>query len=149
MSVMPASTFVGRISDRLGLPDLRTHPALVVALAVDAVGSGVAGPLLLLYLIRVAGLPLSTAGLLLTVSTAVSLIVPAVAGRISQRVDARVVVVAAQFLQALAMIGLLVGYRHLLVLGCAAMIGALGQRAFWSSVFIGRRRCRSRARGTS
>lgn len=134
MSVMPSANLVARISDRLGLPDLRPHRALVVALAVDAVGSGVAGPLLLLYLIRVAGLRLGTAGVLLTVSTAVSLVVPAVAGRISQRIGARTVVVIAQFLQALAMVGLLTGHLVPLLAG-SAMIAAIGQRAFWSSVF--------------
>lgn len=133
MSVMPASR-LARISDRLGLPDLRTSPALVVALAVDAIGSGVAGPLLLLYLTRAVGLPLRTAGVLLTVSTAVSLVMPAVIGRITRRVGARRIVIIAQLLQASAMVGLLTG--HLVpLLAVSAMIAAIGQRAFWSSVF--------------
>lgn len=134
MSVMPSTGVLPKLSERLGLPDLRPHAALAVALIVDAVGSGVAGPMLLLYLTRVAGLRLGAAGLLLTVSTAVSLVVPAVIGSLTHRLGARRIVIGAQLLQALAMI-ILLSSHQLPVLGCAAMLAAIGQRAFWSSVF--------------
>lgn len=134
MSVVPASSVLAKVSDRLGLPELRPHTALVVALCVDAVGSGVAGPMLLLYLTRVAGLRLGPAGVLLSVSAAVSLVVPAIIGRITHRLGARKIVIGAQLLQAVAMVVLLVSH-HVPVLGCAAMLAAVGQRAFWSSVF--------------
>jgi MFS family permease len=135
VSVVPASSFLTRLSDRLGLPDLRQHTALVVALCVDAIGSGVAGPLLLLYLTRVAGLRLGPAGVLLTASAAFSLVVPAIIGRVTHRLGARRIVVGAQLLQALAMVVLLISHQ-VPVLGFAAMLAAIGQRAFWSSVFV-------------
>lgn len=133
---MPASTDspTVRLLDRFGLPDLRRHRALVFALAVDAVGSGISGPLVLLYLTRVIGFRLQTAGLLLTVAAIGSLVVPAIVGQLLRRLSVRTIVIGAQLIQGVGVLGLLLG-RDLMVIGIAAGVLAVGQRAFWSSIF--------------
>jgi MFS family permease len=123
-----------RFFDRLGLPDLRRHPALMIALAVDAIGSGVSGPLILLYLTRVIGIQLQTAGLLLTVAALASLVVPVIVAQLTRRLSVRTIVIAAQLLQGVGVVGLMLA-RDLGLLAVAAGVLAIGQRAFWSSVF--------------
>lgn len=126
-------------AERLGLPDTRGHAALVAALVVASLGAGAAGPLMLLYLTLVAGLDLPTAGALLTGGGLVSLVVPALVGRLSAALGSRTVVVAGQLLQAVGTAGLLLAALPvgrglpLLVLWTVAI--ACGQRAFWSAVF--------------
>ena len=124
---MPASRL-------LGLPRLRGRLPLVVALGVDALGSGTAGPLLLLYLSGAAGLSLGAAGTVLTGAAVLSLLVPALVGRLVARFPVRTVVIAAQLAQAAGYAGFLLD-RTLPLLVAAAVLAAAGQRAFWSSVF--------------
>lgn len=131
---LAADRSAARIIERLGLPDLRRHPPLIVALAVDAVGSGTSGPLLLLYLTRVIGLGLGSAGLLMTVAAVGSLVVPALVGRLTGTLGARRIVIGAQILQGIAMLGLLTA-REVPLIAIATAAAAVGQRAFWSSVF--------------
>lgn len=130
---MPDSALL-QTTRRFGLPDVRRHVPLIVALAVDAVGSGISEPLLLLYLTRVIGLPLGPAGVLMTATAVGSLVVPAVVGRLTRRVGARAIVVTAQLIQGAAMLGLL-AFREVPLIAVATALAAVGQRAFWSSVF--------------
>jgi len=123
----------------LGLPDIRGRGHLVLALGVGALGTGLAGPILLLYLIRVATFTLRDAGLLLTASGLVALGVPAFVGVALRRTGPAAVVLAAQGLQAAGAAGLVItalpGRRlPLVVTGCCILL-SLGQRAFWSSIF--------------
>lgn len=136
MSSMPnsATDLARTVADKLGLPDLRHHLPLIVALAVDAVGSGTKGPLLLLFLTRVIDLDLRSAGLLLSVSALVSLVVPAMIGQLTHRISPRTIVIGAQLVQGVAMLGLLFS-RDVPVIAVAATLSAIGGRAFWSSVF--------------
>ena len=67
------------------LPGLRRHLPLAIALGVDSIGTGISGPLLLLFLTRVAGLPLPQAGLTLSATFAVALVVPALVGQVVPR----------------------------------------------------------------
>ena len=127
-----------RISQRLGLPDVSRHRALAAALVVDAVGTGLSGPLLLLYLIRVIGLSAGHAGLLLTLSGLFSLTVPALVGQLVDRWGPRRMVIVAQGLQATAMVGFLLSPVVTAVepvLAVSGLLSAVGQRAFWSSIF--------------
>lgn len=134
---MPKS-LLSVLCERLGLPDASRHRPLVLALIVDAVGTGLSGPLLLLYLIRVAGMSAGHAGLLLTVSGLASLAVPAVIGQLVDRWGARRLVILAQAIQAFAMAGFLLSPVFAApepMLVVSGLLSAVGQRAFWSSIF--------------
>ncbi|WP_020014182.1 MFS transporter [Promicromonospora sukumoe] len=116
------------------LPELRRHVPLAVALGVDSVGTGISGPLLLLFLTRVADIPLARAGLTLSATFAVALVVPALVGQVVARLGGRNILIAAQVLQAVGLTGLLVA-RDLPAVAACTLVAAIGQRAFWSSVF--------------
>ncbi|HEX5120489.1 MAG TPA: MFS transporter [Pseudonocardiaceae bacterium] len=112
----------------------RHRLVLLAALGIDNVGSGLFLPLTLVYATRVVGVPLGPAGALVTVSTAFGLLAPPLAGRLVDRFGPRVVVSAAQLVQAAGAAGYLVasGPATLVV---AAVLLALGQQAFYSSLF--------------
>ncbi|MFE7504389.1 MFS transporter [Promicromonospora sp. NPDC057488] len=116
------------------LPELRRHVPLAVALGVDSVGTGISGPLLLLFLTRVADIPLAQAGLTLSATFAVALVVPALVGQLVPRLGGRNILIAAQVLQAVGLAGLLVA-RDLPAVAACTLVAAIGQRTFWSSVF--------------
>ncbi|MFD7022484.1 MFS transporter [Promicromonospora sukumoe] len=116
------------------LPELRRHIPLVVALGVDSIGTGISGPLLLLFLTRVADIPLQQAGLTLSATFAVALVVPALVGQVVPGLGGRNILIAAQVLQAVGLAGLLVA-RDLPAVAACTLVAAIGQRAFWSSVF--------------
>jgi MFS family permease len=118
----------------LGLPNVRGRVPLLVGLAIDSFGGGCAGPLLLLFFVRVADIPLGTAGVLLTVATLFSVAAPAAVGVVIDRVGPRNLVTAAQFAQGLAFVGFFFG-RSMWLLFLCALVTTTGQRVFWSSVF--------------
>ncbi|MEV6288775.1 MFS transporter [Kribbella sp. NPDC051770] len=107
---------------------------LLVGLAVDSFGGGCAGPLLLLFFVRVADIPLGTAGVLLTVATLFSVAAPAAVGLVIDRVGPRNLVTLAQFAQGLAFVGFFFG-RSMWLLFLCALLTTTGQRVFWSSIF--------------
>jgi MFS family permease len=118
----------------LGLPNIRGRFPLLAALAIDSFGGGCAGPLLLLYFVRVAEVPLGTAGTLLTVATLFSIAAPAAVGVVIDRIGPRILVVGSQFAQGLAFLGFFFG-RSLWLLFLCALVMTFGQRVFWSSIF--------------
>ena len=73
-----------------------------MALGVDNLGSGLVLPLVLVHVTAVVGVPLGTAGLLLTAGTVVGLLAPPLAGGLVDRVGPKAVVVVSQALQAAA-----------------------------------------------
>ncbi|HEY1574498.1 MAG TPA: MFS transporter [Pseudonocardiaceae bacterium] len=91
-------------------------------------------PLALVYATRVVGIPLGLAATLVTVSTAFGLLAPPLAGRLVDRFGPRVVVSAAQLVQAGGAVGYLVATGPATV-AVAAVLLALGQQAFYSSLF--------------
>src|SRR5689334_20170109 len=93
----------------LGLPNVRGRVPLLAGLAIDSFGGGCAGPLMLLFFVRVADIPLGTAGLLLTVATLFSVAAPAAVGLVIDRVGPRNLVIAAQVAQGLAFVGFFFG----------------------------------------
>jgi MFS family permease len=95
----------------------RNRVALLAALGVDNFGSGLFLPLGLVYVTRVVGLPLGTAGTLVSLGTLAGLAVPAFAGRLVDRIGPKPVIIAAQLLQAL---------------GATCYLLAPPQRRFWS-----------------
>lgn len=112
----------------------RHRLVLLAALGIDNVGSGLFPPLTLVYATRVVGVPLGPAGALVTVSTAFGLLAPPLAGRLVDRFGPRVVVSAAQLVQAAGAAGYLVATGPATVVAAAVLL-ALGQQAFYSSLF--------------
>jgi MFS family permease len=112
----------------------RNQAGLLVALGIDNFGSGLFLPLPVLYAIQVVGLPIGTAGTVVTVGTLVGIAAPPLAGRMVDRFGPRYVVIAAQVLQAVGAATYLIATNAALVL-VAAMLLAAGQQSFYSSVF--------------
>lgn len=112
----------------------RSQAALLVALGIDNVGSGLFLPLAVVYATRVVHLPLGTAGTLIAIGTVAGLAVPPAAGRLVDRIGPRLVVIAAQLLQAAGAATYLVAHSAGAVLAAAIMLGA-GQQMFYSSLF--------------
>jgi MFS family permease len=108
--------------------------ALLVALGVDNLGSGLFLPLMLVYATRVVGLPLAVAGVTVTIGTLVGLLVPPVAGRLVDRVGPRPVVIASQVVQALGAFGFAVAGGVVGVAVSTCLLAA-GQQLFYSSLF--------------
>lgn len=106
----------------------------MLALGVDNAGSGLFLPLVVLYVTRVIALPLAQVGLLLTAGTLVGLAAPLVAGRLVDRVGARVVVIASQLLQAAGLGAYLLADGALGVVLAAALVAA-GTQTFYSALF--------------
>jgi MFS family permease len=107
---------------------------LLVALGVDNFGSGLFLPVALLYVTRVVGLPLATAGTVVALGSAAGLAVPAVAGRLVDRVGSWRVVVGAQAAQAAGAVAYLAA-RGVVAVAVAAVLLAAGQQLFYSSLF--------------
>jgi hypothetical protein len=112
----------------------RNRAGLLIALGVDNFGSGLFLPVTLLYVIRVVGLPLAVAGTVVAAGTVAGLGVPAVAGRLVDRIGALPVVVGAELLQALGAVAYLAA-RGVVVVALAAVLLAAGQQLFYSSLF--------------
>jgi hypothetical protein len=113
---------------------MRNRRALLTALAVDNLGSGLFLPLSLLYVTRVVRLPLATAGTVVALGTLAGLAVPPVAGRLVDRAGPRLVVICSQLLQALGAVTYLAA-RGAAVVAVAAVLLAVGQQTFYSSLF--------------
>lgn len=111
----------------------RSYLGLLVALGLDNFGSGLFLPLTLVYATRVIGLPLASAGTALTVGTVFGLIVPAITGRVVDRIGPRAVVIVSQLIQ---FAGLLVyfwsGSFYAAVI--AAVLVASGTQMFYSAL---------------
>jgi MFS family permease len=112
---------------------MRNRVALLVALGVDNFGSGLFLPLTLVYVIRVVGLPLAAAGPAVSLGTIAGLAVPAVAGRLVDRLGPRRVVITAELLQAAGAAAYLVARDVPAVVVAAVLLGA-GQQLFYSSL---------------
>ena len=105
-----------------------------MALGTDNFGSGLFLPLALVYVTRDVGLPLATAGTLVSIGTLAGLAAPAVTGRLIDRIGPRPMVIAAQLLQALGALTYLAARGAPTVLAAAILLAA-GQQLFYSSLF--------------
>ena len=112
----------------------RSRRALLVALGVDNLGSGLFLPLALVYATRAVGLSLGVAGTVVAVGTAAGLLAPPVAGRLVDRLGPRTVVLASQLLQAAGALAYLVAHGVGMVLAAALLLAA-GQQTFYSALF--------------
>ena len=107
--------------------------AFLLAVGVSDVGTGMYVPVAVLYLVD-RGLSQALTGTILATAALVSLPLPALVGHLVDRYGARSVLAPAMWLQGVSM------FCYLLVTGpamawVAAILGGLGLRAFWSSVF--------------
>jgi MFS family permease len=112
----------------------RNRAALLAALGVDNVGSGLFLPVVLLYVTRVVGLPLATAGTVVSLGTIAGLAAPPLAGRLVDTVGPRPVVICSQVLQAAGAV-LYLGARGVAGVAVAAATLGAGQQLFYSSLF--------------
>ena len=119
-------------AERLGLPKVRGRGTFLAVLLIDSLGTGLFAPFSLLYFHDALGLPLATVGLALSAASAFALPVAPPAGALVDRLGARRVVAAAQLLQGAGFVGYLV-VNSAAALFLAALVVAVGQRAFWSS----------------
>ncbi|MGH3762285.1 MFS transporter [Actinophytocola sp.] len=108
--------------------------ALLIALGVDNAGSGLFLPLTLVYVTKVVGLPLGTAGLTVAAGTVVGLLVPPVAGRLVDRAGPRPVVIGSRLVQAAGALTFLVAGDAGSVAAATVALAA-GQQLFYSSLF--------------
>lgn len=121
---------------RPGWPHLdRSRVALLVGLAVDNYGSGLFLPLTLLYATRVVDLSVDTAGIVVAAATVLGFAVPALAGRLTHRFGPRLIVVAAQLLQAAGALAFLLADGAAAVFVAAGLL-AMGTQLFYCSVFV-------------
>jgi MFS family permease len=130
--VNPGASFLTRVRDR-GVS--RSQAALLLALAVDNVGSGLFLPLGLVYATRIVGLPVDVAGVSVAVGTALGFVVPPVAARLNHRWGPRPVVVLSQLVQAAGAVAYLFASSALGVFAAAGLI-SMGTQLFYCSVFV-------------
>jgi MFS family permease len=115
-----------------GYPTMGGHRRLLVAVAVDTLGTGTWMPVSLLYFLRSTPLSLAEVGLALSVAALLALPLTAVAGQCVDRYGAKQVLQAGNVLQ-------LVGFAaHPFVDSFAgvmlvAALAAVGRAAFWTS----------------
>lgn len=112
----------------------RDRVVLLIGLGIDNVGSGLFLPLSVLYVNQVIGLPLALAGSALTMGSITGLAVPALAGRIVDRVGPKTVLITAQLVQAAGVGGYLLAREVAGVVVAAALLTG-GQQLFYCSVF--------------
>lgn len=118
------------LAQRLGLTSARGVNALLIALAIDSVGSGLFIAFSLLYFTTVAGLPLAQVGITLTLASIVGLTSNPVSGALVDRFGAYRVLLGSFVLSAVGFAGFLfVGSLPMLFL--TALIEMSGIRAFW------------------
>jgi len=117
---------------RLGLPRLDGTGGFLVALLIDALGTGFFTPISLLYFHAVAGLPLPAIGLALTVATVLTLPLTPLTGTLVDRLGARWLVIASHLLQAAGFLGYLGVGTVPALLGTALLVTA-GARVFYAA----------------
>jgi MFS family permease len=110
---------------RRGTDANRSRAALLVALGVDNLGTGMFLPLGLVFATRVVGLGLDTAGAVVAAAGLLGFAVPPVAGRLSHRFGPRRVVVLSQLVQAAGAVGYLLA-------GAPSPSSSLPDRSRWA-----------------
>ena len=120
------------LAARLGLPRLQGTGGFLVALLVDALGTGLVTPIALLYFHAIAGLALPAIGLALTVATVLTLPLTPLTGALVDRLGARRLVIASHLLQAIGFLGYLVVATIPTLLVTAVLVTA-GARVFYAA----------------
>ncbi len=118
--------------ERLGFPVIGRHRRFVVAIAVDAVGSGVFLPVSILYFLATTSLSLTQIGLALSIASAVQLPLGPLVGSVVDRVGAKRVLLGANVLEAVGFLGYVFADSFAAILVTSAVV-RLGQTGFWGS----------------
>jgi MFS family permease len=114
----------------LGLSRLRGVEAVLVAIAVDALGTGLFAPFSLLYFHVVPRLDLPTVGVALSIAAGLGLPMSFAAGGLIDRFGARRAIIAAELLQGAGFLSY-VAVRNPWQLVVAAVVATTGLRLFW------------------
>lgn len=117
---------------RLGFPAVGANRRFVVAIAVDAVGSGVFLPVSILYFLATTPLSLTRIGLAISLAAAVQLPLGPLVGGLVDRLGPKRVLLAANLLEAVGFAGYVFADSFTSVLVAAAIV-QLGQTGFWGS----------------
>jgi Na+/melibiose symporter-like transporter len=120
---------------RRGTDADRSRVALLVALGVDNLGTGMFLPLGLVFATRVVGLGVDSAGAVVAAAALLGFAVPPVAGRLSHRFGPRRVVVLSQLVQAAGAVGYLLAGGAAAVFVAAGLL-AVGTQLFYCAVFV-------------
>ncbi|MCH8612178.1 MFS transporter [Arsenicicoccus dermatophilus] len=115
-----------------GFPPVGDHRRFVVALTVDAIGSGVFMPLSMLYFLRTTDLRLEQVGAAVSIAAAVALPVVLLVGQLVDRLGPRSMLLAANAIQATAYAGFLL-VHDVAGMQTVTILAALGQACFWGS----------------
>lgn len=120
------------VLSRLGFPPIGRHRPFVLALAIDALGSGIWMPLSMIYFLRLTDLSLVELGLAMSVATlAVAPVVPWI-GRLVDRRGPRFVMQAGNVLQG-AMFALYPFADSLAAVSVVVGLAGLGRAMFWGA----------------
>lgn len=117
---------------RLGFPAIGRHRRFVTAIGVDAVGSGVFMPVVMLYFLAVTPLTLVQVGTAISVASLLSLPVGPMMGGLVDRYGAKRVLLAGNALQAIGYAAYLVT-ESLLAVTLWTVVVTIGRTAFWGS----------------
>ncbi len=117
---------------RLGLPAVGVHRPVVVALVVDAIGSGLFLPFSVLFFVATTDLTVAQVGLAVSVGGIVRFAAGPVAGSLADRVGPQRVLIVANLLQAAGFVGYLFVDR-LWALMLVTLFVQAGNAGFWSS----------------
>lgn len=117
---------------RLGFPAIGEHRRFVVAMLVDAIGSGIFLPISILYFLSATSLSIVHIGLALSIAAALQLPCGPLLGMLVDRVGAKRVLLAANLIEAVGFLGYVFAGSFVTVLIPAAVV-QLGQTAFWGS----------------
>jgi MFS family permease len=115
---------------RLNLLHTRGASSFIVAMFIDALGSGLFVPFSLLYFHTVAGLSFPVVGVVLTVATILSMPMTLITGILVDRIGTRRVLVIGELLLATGFLGYLV-VRTVPALFATALLATAGDRMFW------------------
>ncbi|HEU0026192.1 MAG TPA: MFS transporter [Ktedonobacterales bacterium] len=116
----------------LNLPDLHRRHGLIAAIVIDSLGTGLFVPFAVIYATMVARISLSLTGQILSLATAMALLVAPIAGILSDHWGARRLVVTGDLLQATGFAGYLLISQPWQLFVCALCVAA-GNQMFWAA----------------
>lgn len=119
-------------AERLGLPPLRGRGGLVVALAVDSIGTGLFLPFGIIFFLHTTSLSLTVIGAGLSAARLLALPAPVAAGYLIGRLGARRVFALGDLLGAIGFVGFIL-VSSVWELIAAAFVVSAGQAVFWTA----------------
>jgi MFS family permease len=126
----PAALTWAKPEEMLGMPNVSGRRRLVVAVAVDSLGSGLFLPFSLIYFVKAHHLSLVSVGAALSLAALAAAAASPVGGLLIDRLGPRSVVVLSNLLRAFAFLGYPMADQTWLVAVLAAVV-AWGDNVFW------------------